>query len=162
VGYGFPNLDKNELPEFYEAYKGTASQNGPITGAIDYQFSRRASIGVLATHGEVKVPYYDYNNSAIRAMTGSLDNWSFMLNMMHYLSAGKTVTPYIRTAIGINAWKQEFKDASGNKINEPVFASDFAYQAGLGAKFALSKNASLFAEAGYGKYIVQGGISLKF
>ena len=61
-GYGFPNLDKDELPDFYNLYKGTTtSQTGPITGAIDYRFSRNMSIGVLVTHGNVSVPYYNYN-----------------------------------------------------------------------------------------------------
>ncbi len=40
--------------------------------------------------------------------------------------------------------------------------TDLAYQVGIGAKFKLSKNAGIFAEAGYGKYIVQGGVFFKF
>ena len=45
LGYGFPNLDKYELPDFYHADRGTATQTGPFTGSVDYQFSRRMSIG---------------------------------------------------------------------------------------------------------------------
>jgi hypothetical protein len=39
---------------------------------------------------------------------------------------------------------------------------DLAYQVGLGANFKLSPNAGFFIEAGYGKYILNGGLSLKF
>src|SRR4051812_49124153 len=44
IGYGFPNLDKDQLAGFIDAYKGTVTQKGPITGAVDYQFSRNMSI----------------------------------------------------------------------------------------------------------------------
>lgn len=163
-GYGFPNLDQNELPQFYNFYKGNVtSQTGPITGSIDYRFSRGMSLGVLVTHGNVSAPYYDYNQpSSTPAFTGSLENWSVMLNIMHYLSYGHKVTPYIRTAIGINTWQQDYKDAGGNKLNMSGNPSQLAYQAGLGANIALSKNAGLFVEGGYGKYIVHGGLTFKF
>src|ERR1700712_1952020 len=59
VGYGFPNLDKDMLPSFYNYYRGNVDQTGPITGALDYQFSRSMSIGVMVTHGEVSAPYYN-------------------------------------------------------------------------------------------------------
>ena len=164
-GYGFPNLDKYELPDFEGLYKGTATtQLGPITGAIDYRFSRNMSIGVMVTHGKVTVPYYDYNEaSSSPEMTGSLDNWSFMLNFMRYLPVNSDkVTPYIRTAIGINTWQQDYTDGGGNKVNLDGSPSELAYQVGLGADLYLSKNAGLFLEAGYGKYILHGGLTFKF
>jgi len=37
-----------------------------------------------------------------------------------------------------------------------------AYQVSFGAKFHLSKEAGLFLEAGYGKYILNGGLALSF
>ncbi len=161
-GYGFPNLDKYELPQFYDLYKGTVtSQIGPITGAIDYRFSRNMSIGVLVTHGKVTAPYYDYNNGA-PVFSGSLDNWSVMFNFMNYIPAGEKVTPYIRTAIGINTWQQNYTDARGNKIDMDGAPSELAYQVGLGADFYLSKNAGIFLEGGYGKYIMHGGLTFKF
>ena len=52
IGYGFPNLDKNQFAVFYNSYKGNISQTGPITGAVDYQFNRNMSIGLLGTYGK--------------------------------------------------------------------------------------------------------------
>ena len=162
-GYGFPNLDKDQLPDFYNLYKGTAtSQTGPVTGAIDYRFSRAMSIGVLVTHGNVSAPYYNYNDPASPAFTGSLENWSVMLNFMRFIQASDKISPYLRTAIGINSWQQSYKDGQGNKINMDGVPSQLAYQVGLGANFYLSKNAGLFLEAGYGKYILHGGLTFKF
>lgn len=161
-GYGFPNVDKNYLSVFYNYYKGNISQTGPFTGAIDYRFSRSMSIGAMVTHGTVSVPYYNYNTNA-KSFTGNLDNWSVMLNFVNYIPVNTTaVTPYVRAAIGINTWKEDYADASGNKVTTPDPLPDLAYQVGIGAKFNMSKNAGLFLEAGYGKYILHGGIAFKF
>jgi hypothetical protein len=163
IGYGFPNLDKYQLPgNSYNYYQGNVSQTGPITGAIDYRFSRTASIGLLVTHGKVSVPYYNYGSSSAPSYSGSLNNWSFLLNYITYMPvAGDKISPYFRTAIGINTWNQDFTDNTGSKINMPNTLPDLAYQLGLGIKFKLSENAGLFVEGGYGKYILHGGLSFK-
>jgi len=163
LGYGFPNLDKYEFPDFYHADRGNATQTGPFMGAIDYQFNRRMSIGVLVTHGTVKAPYYDYSNSSNTPdFTGRLNNTSVMLDLVRYIPAGPAITPYFRTAIGVNIWQQDYKDASGSEVADNVDLPALAYQVSFGAKFHLSKEAGLFLEAGYGKYILNGGLALSF
>jgi hypothetical protein len=162
IGYGFPNLDKYQLPVFFNYYSGNVQQTGPVTGSIDYRFSRNMSVGLMITHGSVSAPYYDYNSGA-QTFTGSLNNWSFMFNMMHYIPVySNKASPYFRTAIGINTWEQSFTDNSGNKLNMQGNPSDLAYQVSFGADFMLSKNARFFMEGGYGKYILQAGMKFKF
>ena len=162
-GYGFPNLDQYYLPIYYQAYHYNTSMLGPFMGTINYRFSRSTSIGFMVTHGDVKAPYYSYGSSfAMPVFNVKLDNWSYMLNMVNYLPASKTISPYTRLAIGVNNWQQNFTDAAGNKIfMQPVYLPELAYQVGVGANFALSKNAGFFIEAGYGKYILEGGLSFK-
>ncbi|MBS1495936.1 MAG: outer membrane beta-barrel protein [Bacteroidetes bacterium] len=164
IGYGYPNLDKNYLPDYANANQGNISQMGPITGSFDYRFSRNISIGALVTHGWVSAPYFDISNPGTTPdFNVKFNNWSFMLNLKSYLAAGGKVEPYIRTAIGINSWQQNFTDGTGAKINmQNVDLPDLAYQVGLGAEFKLSKNAAFYAEAGYGKYILNGGLTFKF
>jgi hypothetical protein len=164
IGYGFPNLDKDQLAEFIDVYKGTATQKGPITGAVDYQFSRNMSIGVMGTYGKVTVPYYDYNsNSSFPVLTGSLENWSVMFNLMSFMPTyNRQLEPYLRTAIGINNWTQSYLDPQGNKAAELPEPSQLAYQVSLGTRINLSKGAGFFFEAGYGKCILHGGLTLKF
>jgi predicted porin len=164
IGYGFPNLDKDQLANFIDAYKGTASQKGPITGAVDYQFSRNMSIGLMGTYGKVTLPYYDYNsNNPLPAFTGSLENWSVMFNLMNYMPTyNRQLEPYLRIAIGINNWTQSYLDPQGNKAAELPEPSQLAYQVSLGTRINLSKGAGFFVEAGYGKYILNGGLTLKF
>jgi len=163
VGYGFPNLDKTSMPEYYETYHNTPSQVGPFAGSLNYRFSHSTSIGLLVTHGTVNAPYYATNtNSATPAFNTRLDNWAFMLNLVNYLPGNNVVSPYIRLAIGVNSWQQDYTDAYGNKISmEPTNLPDLAYQVSLGAKFKLTKNSAFFVEAGYGKYIVEGGLTFK-
>ena len=163
IGYGFQNLDKNILPTFYGATMGNVQQNGPFMGSIDYQFSQSMSVGVLITHGTVSASYYDFSNLITPAFNGKLDNWSYMLNLMHYMKGSKSVTPFVRTAIGINSWQQTYTDMNGNKapVQEAILP-DFAYQVGIGTKIKISTNAGFSLEAGYGKYIVQAGLNFKF
>ena len=161
LGYGFPNLDKDQLVWFNNFYQGSISQTGPIHGSIDYQFSPRASVGVMASYGKVSAPYYDYNGSGtVPAINSSLENWSVMLNLVRYMPVSRVVNPYLRTAIGVNVWNQNYYDQTGDRIpvEEP---SMLAYQVSLGAKFHLNETSSLFIEAGYGKYILSAGLAFK-
>ena len=153
LGYGFPNLDANQFPEYYGLYKGSVSQTGPVTASIDYRYSRYSSIGILATYGQVSVPYTDYNN--LYQGSSKLENWSVMANFMQYAPLSSTATLYFREAIGANI---------GNATSTvfPFEPSTFAYQLGVGAKFDISKKTAFFAEAGYGKYILHGGLSFSF
>jgi len=162
AGYGFPNLDKYQLPSFYNYYPGSASQTGPIIGSVDYRFNRNMSLGLMVTHGTVSQPYYNYNGGS-NAFTGSLNNWSFMLDMINYMPvASNNIKPYLRTAIGVNSWQQNFTDNGGNNLNIPGVPSYLAYQASLGVNFKIAGNIGIFLEAGYGKYILLGGLSFKF
>jgi hypothetical protein len=163
VGYGFPNLDKDYLVDFNGSYKGTPTQKGPVTGALDFQFSRYNSIGVMGTYGKVSTPYIDYTSgNGLPAFTGNLENWSIMFNMMSYFPSYQTVSPYIRTAIGINNWKQNYTYPDGSKAAIADNPSSLAYQVSIGTRFNLSPNAGFYIEAGYGKYIVNGGLTFRF
>lgn len=168
-GYGFPNLDKNYFPDQFvggvNAYKGTSyKQTGPISGALDFQFSRYNSIGIMGTYGKTSVPYYDYSsNNASSLFTGNMESWSVMLNMMTYFPSYQTVSPYLRTAVGINNRTEDYTYADGSKaLVSPGNVTDLAYQVSIGTRFNFSPNAGFFIEAGYGRYIVSGGLTFKF
>jgi hypothetical protein len=170
VGYGFPNLDKNYFPDQFNgntsAYRGnTFNQTGPITGALDFQFSRYNSIGIMGTYGKVSAPFFDDNaGSNVPAFNGNIKSWSALLNMMTYFPTyEKTVSPYIRTAIGINSRNEDYTYPDGSKAAEGgKDITDLAYQVSLGARFNFSPNAGFFLEAGYGRYIASGGLTFRF
>lgn len=168
-GYGYPNLDKNYFPNEFggavNAFKGnTFKQTGPVSAALDFQFSRYNSIGVIGTYGKASVPYYDYSsNNSAPLFNGSLKSWSVMLNMMTYFPSYQTVSPYIRTAIGVNTRNENYTYPDGSKaIVTNSDLTDLAYQVSIGTKFNFSPNAGFFIEAGYGRYIVSGGLAFKF
>ncbi len=166
VAYGFPNLDKNQLAEFDNYYKGTVTnQTGPFIGSIDYQFSRFTSIGVLGTYGKVEVPYYNYSEQSSNPdFTGRYESWSLMFNLVNYIPTyDDHVTPYLRTAIGINnTISQSYQDATGTNYDYTDNTSQLAYQVSLGLRIKLSPGAGLFLEGGYGKYIGAAGLTFKF
>lgn len=161
-GYGFPNLDQNELFDFYHYYRGSVQQTGPVFGSLDYQFSRSTSIGATVSYGKVDAPYYSTEiASNAPDFHGKLEDWTVMLNLMHYMPGSRAVTPYLRTSAGVNIWNQNYVDNAGNKVYEDYDPPVFAYQVGLGARFNLSPQSGLFIEAGYGKYILSAGLSFK-
>ncbi len=164
IGYGFPNLDKNYMAEFYNDYKGNSTQTGPVTAALDYQFSRFTSIGVMGTYGKVTTPYINYNSTTgTPDFTGKLENWSVLFNMISYFpSYENTVSPYIRTAIGVNNWKQDYTYPNGSKAAVADDPTSLAYQVSIGAKFNFAPNAGFYIEAGYGKYIASAGLTFRF
>ena len=168
-GYGYPNLDKSYFPDQFNgainAYKGTQyTQTGPITGALDFQFSRYNSIGVMGTYGKVSVPYYDFGpNSNIASFNGDIKSWSVLLNMMTYFPSYQTVSPYIRTAIGMSTRTENYTYPDGSKaLVGGSDLTDLAYQVSIGARFNMSPNAGFFLEAGYGRYIASGGLTFRF
>jgi len=80
---------------------------------------------------------------------------------MNYAPLSNTATMYFRVAFGANINSTTtFKDASGETLL--ISPANFAYQVGLGVKLDIAKNTALFAEAGYGKYILNGGLSFAF
>lgn len=161
-GYGFPNLDKNSMLDFSNYYPGKASQTGPFMASADYQFSRTTSIGVMATYVKVNQPYY-FRNDVSPTFTGKLENTAIMLNLVNYIPAGRVVSPYLRTAVGINIPHSSYADdQTGAVVARPNDNNTLAYQASLGLKINFTPRAGLFAEAGYGKYIVAGGLAFKF
>jgi predicted porin len=162
LGYGFPNLDKNDMLEFYNYYPAKATQTGPFLVSADYRFNRTTSIGVMVNYGKVNRQYY-FNNDVSPTFTGKLENTAVMLNLMNYLAGNKTVSPYLRTAIGINIPHSSYiNDKTGEVVARANDDNTLAYQASLGVKINFTPRAGFFAEAGYGKYIVAGGLTFSF
>jgi hypothetical protein len=85
-----------------------------------------------------------------------------MLNFMRYLPGSQKVTPYLRTAIGLNTGQGKYRTDAGTDFFTPDNGTTLAYQAGIGVQLYVSKSSGFFVEAGYGKYIVAGGLTFKF
>lgn len=164
IGYGFPNLDKYQFAQTYQYYNQPYTAIGPVMGSVDYRFSRATAIGLLITSGSSKADYYDYNSSGNQpSFTGTLNSTAIMLDLVNYMPVNNPkVTPYLRTALGVNVWNERYTDGSGNKMNFSSNPSDFAYQISLGSNFYIADHFGFFVEAGYGKYILNAGLSLKF
>jgi hypothetical protein len=161
VGYGFPNLDNYLLADFYDYYTGSATQTGPVIASIDYHFAPRMAIGVMVNYGKVSRPYYNYYTGQ-QEFTGSITNTAVLLNFTRYMGASQKILPYTRTAIGINTGQSRYLAGDGTKAADVNDGTTLAYQVGLGVQFNATKHGGFFIEAGYGKYIVAGGLKLRF
>lgn len=168
VGFGFPNVDKYLLPDLTSqgVVKGNYQKTGSYNAAIDYQFSRFTSLGLMGTYGTSSVPYYAINAGPSDASiyNGTLTGWSVLANLKNYflpVDLAK-LNGYLRLAGGVNVWDQKITDANGLKQNNISDPSEFAYQISLGADFNLSPRAAVYVEAGYGKYILAGGLKFRF
>lgn len=160
IGYGFPNLDKYLLADFYDYYPGSTSYSGPVVASVDYHFSRRMAIGVMVNYGKVSRPYYNYY-TGIHEFDGELTNTAIMLNLTRYIGFSRKVKPYLRTSIGVNIGEADYIATDGSKFADIEEGTTLAYQAGLGVQLLAGKNGGFFIEAGYGKYIVAGGLTLR-
>jgi opacity protein-like surface antigen len=161
IGYGFPNLDKYLLTDFYNYYQGHTTQSGPIIASVDYHFAPRMAIGIMVNYGKVSRPYYNYNTGE-QGFTGSLTNTAVLLSFTRYLGGSQKIMPYTRTAIGINTGEAKYLNSDGSKAADTDEGTSLAYQVGLGAQFNVTKRGGFFIEAGYGKYIISGGLKMSF
>jgi len=161
VGYGFPNLDKYMLNDFYGYYSGSATQTGPIIANVDYHFNPRMAVGIMVNYGKVSRPYYNYG-TGMQDFTGSITNTAVLLNFTRYLGMSQKIMPYTRTAIGFNTGQSKYVAADGSKFENTDDGTSLAYQVSLGVKFNVTQHGGFFIEAGYGKYIAAAGLSLKF
>lgn len=161
VGYGFPNLDKYLLTDFYNYYQGSTTQSGPVIASIDYHFTPRMAIGVMVNYGKVSRPYYNAYTGE-QEFTGSITNTAVLLNFTRYMGSSQKIMPYTRTAIGINTGTSKYLTTDGSKAADTDAGTSLAYQAGLGVQFNVTKHGGFFVEAGYGKYILAGGLKMSF
>jgi opacity protein-like surface antigen len=161
VGYGFPNLDSYLLADFYDYYTGHTSYSGPVIASIDYRFNRRMAIGLMVNYGKVSRPYYNYY-TGVHEFNGELSNTAVMLNFTRYMGFSQKIMPYTRTSIGINTGESKYTALDGSKFAEIAEGTSLAYQAGLGVQFNTGKHGGFFVEAGYGKYIVAAGLTMRF
>lgn len=164
VGYGLPNLDKYQFAQTYQFYNQPYSETGPIAAAIDYRFSRTMAVGLLITSGTSKTNYYDYySNNPSAAFQGKLSSTAIMLDLVNYMPVNNNhIAPYLRTALGVNIWNEDYYNTNGNKINFSSYPTDFAYQVSIGSNFYIAEHVGFFAEVGYGKYIFNAGLAFKF
>jgi opacity protein-like surface antigen len=161
IGYGFPNLDRYLLADFYDFYPGSATQTGPLIASLDYHFSRRSAIGIMVNYGKVKQPYYNYYTGE-HEFNGELTNTAVMLSFIRYMGFSQKIMPYTRTAIGFNTGDSKYLYPDGSKYADILEGTTLAYQAGIGVQFNPGKHGGFFVEAGYGKYIVAAGLKMKF
>ena len=78
------------------------------------------------------------------------------------MGGSQKIVPYTRTAIGFNTGQSKYLAPDGSKFADTDDGTSLAYQVGLGVKFNTFQHGGFFVEAGYGKYIISGGLTMRF
>ncbi|HTJ10472.1 MAG TPA: hypothetical protein VL547_00525 [Dinghuibacter sp.] len=153
VGAGLPNLDTRYLPAFDGMSMGGVTRSAVVTGSLMCRVTRRLEAGVTTTYGSVSASYSEPGSVGFSGFSGKLEDWTIMATLQRTFPMGRRVSAYIKTALGAHLWTQSYTEP-GASADLPVLAK----QVCGGVRLRCLRRAGLFVEAGYGEYVVLGGI----
>jgi hypothetical protein len=160
IQYGFPNTIKNSLESVFGFNQTNKKSFGPVGIAYEYHINELMSIGASLSYGSYSADYKDVFGANV-AFKGTLRNTAILLQSTRYLESDKKTLLYGKGSIGINLWSGEYRRPDGSDFKNFNAPSPVGYNAVVGIKYGFSKNSFGYLEAGYGKYIVAAGLSLK-
>lgn len=158
--YGFPNTIKNSLESVFGFSQTNKKSFGPVSIAYEYHVNELMSIGASISYGSYSADYQD-NFGANLAFRGTLRNTAILLQTTRYMETDKKASLYAKGSIGLNLWSGEYKKPDGTDFKNFNAPTPLGYNAMVGVKYSFSKKAFGYLEAGYGKYIVAAGLSVK-
>lgn len=156
LGAGFPNLDTRYLPAFDGMSMSGATGSAVVSGSLTCRVTRRLEAGVTTTYGSVSASYSEpgsVGSAGFPGFSGKLEGWTIMATLQRTFPMGRRVSAYIKTALGAHLWTQSYTEP-GVSADLPVLAK----QVCGGVRLRCLRRAGLFVEAGYGEYVVLGGI----
>ena len=131
------------------------SQSGVGSGSISVDNSENFSGAVGTsflknTRTELEVSYRSANLSSISlngggtaALSGSsVNTWTYLVNGYYDFLEGQAIRPYVSVGLGAATHKGTL---NGGGVAVSATDTEFAYQAGLGATYSLTKNVGLWA-----------------
>lgn len=160
IQYGFPNTIKNSLETIFGFNQTNKKSFGPVSIAYEYHVNELMSIGASLSYGTYSADYKDVFGANV-AFKGTLRNTAILLQSTRYLESDNKALFYGKGSIGINLWSGEYRRTDGTDFKNFNAPSPVGYNAVVGVKYGFSKSSFGYLEAGYGKYIVAAGLSLK-
>lgn len=160
IQYGFPNTIKNSLESFPGFTQLNKKSIGPVAISYDYFVQKLFSIGACVSYANYNADYKDIAGFNL-AFTGKLSNISLTVQTVKYLETEGKVLPYAKGNVGLNIWNGSYQSANGQEYKKFTAPTPVSYNAVVGIRYGFGEKASGYLEAGYGKYIVAAGISLK-
>lgn len=160
VQYGFPNTIKRSLESFIGFEQTNKKSVGPVSINYEYHLNPQLSVGVNVSYASYSADYKDILGlSAV--FTGKIRNTALMLQTIKYFESEGDILIYTKGNIGLNLWSGEYIAANGSEFKNFNAPTPVAYNAVVGLKYGFGPSTFGYIEAGYGKYVVAIGISVK-
>lgn len=160
AGYGAPNLNKT-LFKIYEDENDYALKGyGPIHLKYEHAVSDRIGLGLSINHVASSISYKNLYNYDYK-LNFSSTKFNARVNV-HFFSS-ETFDAFWGVGVGYGTstskWTTNDPDDSNVSFSNPI---PIGLESTLGARYFFSENIGLYAEIGFAKSIVQGGLSFKF
>ncbi len=160
VQYGFPNTIKKSLESFFGFEQTNKKSIGPVSINYEYHLRPQLSVGVNISYASYSADYKDILGLAT-AFTGKIRNTALMLQTIKYFETEGDILIYTKGNIGLNLWSGEYIASNGSVFKNFNAPTPVAYNAVVGLKYGFGPSTFGYIEAGYGKYIVAIGLSVK-
>ena len=160
AGYGAPNLNK-ALFKIYEDENDYALKGyGPIHLKYEHAVSDRIGLGLSINHVASSISYKDFYNYDYK-LNYSSTKINARVNVHFFSSDAFDAFWGVGVGYGTSTskWTTNDPDDSNVSFSNPI---PIGLESTLGARYFFSENIGLYAEIGFAKSIVQGGLSFKF
>lgn len=168
IGYGVPNLGKAIFNIYKDELGFYTSGIGPIHAKYEFGLTDHFGIGVSIGFVDFKAAwltkYHNANNELQEYEEGFKgSSFGIMARGNYHFSTSKRLDPFVGFGIGYNrmsfGWFSEYEYADELSLSFPI---PFATELSIGARYYLSDNIGAYAELGWGKSLLQAGLSMKF
>jgi opacity protein-like surface antigen len=166
IGYGFPNIGKSILKIGNSA--GVTDSKitgvGPIHVKYEYAVSDKVGVGVSLGYVSFADEYtQDNGGAAPYKYKDAITSFGILARFNYHFGGNEKVDPYVGLGAGYNNWTAKTTtndpDGIGNTFTIPI---KIGFEGGVGVRYYFTPNIGAYAELGYGKSILQGGLAFKF
>lgn len=165
IGYGFPNIGKSILKIGNSA--GVTDSKitgvGPLHAKYEYAVSDKVGVGVSVGYVSFADEYTQNSGGPTYKYKDAITSLGILARFNYHFGGNDKVDPYVGIGAGYNNWSLKTTtndpDGTGNSITIPI---KVGFEGGVGVRYYFTPNIGAYAELGYGKSILQGGLAFKF
>ncbi len=169
AGYGFPNLIGSVFNAYESQLGYTSSSLGPFYLKGEYAINKRLGAGINIAWANSQASYLikDFTPDSILSDFNAKVNrstYSILVRMNYHFGRSSRVDPYAGFGIGYRNAKWTFSDDDPNLSLSQSIPNliPLGFELTAGVRYYFTNLIGLYAEAGFSKAPVQGGVILKF
>lgn len=114
-----------------------------FSGAVGTSFLKNTRTELEVSYRSADLSQISLNGSGSAALTGSsVNTWTYLVNGYYDFLEGEIIRPYVSLGIGAATHDGTLHSTT---LTTSADSTQFAYQAGLGATYSLTKNVGIWA-----------------